>query len=153
MMRTLRWTFFLLCAPFLLQAQQTQPAADTVQPGTVWTLKQCIDYALANSLQVERSGYTVENSKLDYNQTRGGMLPQINGTATYNFKWGRNINEADNEVTTSEQRTLSPGVSASVPLFNGLRLQNQVKQYSRSYEAANYDPSPARTILTSPCCA
>ncbi|MCD9018343.1 TolC family protein [Parachryseolinea silvisoli] len=144
MMRTLRWTFFLLCAPFLLQAQQTQPAADTVQPGTAWTLKQCIDYALANSLQVERSGYTVENSKLDYNQTWGGMLPQINGSATYNFGWGRNINQADNEVTTSEQRTLSPGVSASVPLFNGLRLQNQVKQYSRSYEAANYDLQKAK---------
>jgi outer membrane protein len=140
MMRILRWTLFLLCAPFLLQAQQTQPAADTVpQPGSVWNLKQCIDYALANSLQVERSGYNVENSKLDHTQARGAMLPQINGSATYDFRWGRNINPADNEYTTSEQRTLTPTLSGSVPLFNGLRLQNQMKQYSRSYEAANYD--------------
>jgi outer membrane protein len=141
MMRTtLRWTFFLLWVPFLLQAQQTQPAADTVpSPGTVWNLKQCIDYALANSLQVERSGYDVENSKLDYTQARGAILPQINGSATYDVRSGRTINPADNQYTTREQRTLSPAVNATLPLFNGLRLQNQVKQYSRAYEAANYD--------------
>ncbi|MBT1708504.1 TolC family protein [Fulvivirgaceae bacterium PWU5] len=139
MMRTLRWTFFLLCAPFLLHAQQTQPAADTAQSGTAWTLKQCIDYALANSLQVERSGYNVENSKLDYNLSRAEVLPSVNGSAQYGLSWGRTLVQNTYTYTTGEQRSLSGSLNASVPLFNGFRIQNSIRQYSHNYDAANLD--------------
>jgi outer membrane protein len=147
MMRTLRWTFFLLlCAPFLLHAQQIQTqAADTVpQPGTVWTLKQCIDYALANSLQVQRSGYNVENSKLDYNQAKAGVLPTLSSSASYGWTWGRSQVQNNNAYATGEQRSLNGSVNASLPLFNGLRVQNSIRQYSRSYDASNMDLQKAK---------
>jgi outer membrane protein len=148
MMRTLRWTFFLLCAPFLLQAQQTQPAADTVQPGSVWNLKQCIDYALANSLQVRRSEYDVESSKIDYTQSTAGRLPTVNAFTSYDFRWGRSLDPVSNDYVTMEQRVLSPGVNGSLPIFSGLRIHNSIRQYSKSYDAANYDLQKARNDVT-----
>jgi outer membrane protein len=146
---TLRWTLFLLCAPFLLHAQQIQPATDTLpSPGTVWNLKQCIDYALANSLQVQRSGYNVENSKIDYTQAKAGRLPTVNGQVSYDLRWGRSLDPVSNDYVTMEQRVLSPGIQGSLPLFNGFRVNSAISQYSKSYDAATFDLQKAKNDVT-----
>lgn len=149
MRTTLRWTFFFLCVPFLLQAQQTLTAADTIlQPGSVWNLKQCIDYALANSLQVRRSEYTVENSEIDLKQSKIGRAPTINGQVGYDYRWGLTVDPTSNDLVTSENRVLSPSINGSVPIFNGFNVHNSIKQYSKSYQAANFDLQKSRNDVT-----
>lgn len=105
----------------------------------VWTLKECIDHALANNLDVQRSQYNVENSEIDYNQSRAALLPSVNASVSNGFNWGRSINPVTNAFTTQEIRSLSPNASSSVTLFNGLRIQNTIKQTSRSYHASEED--------------
>ncbi len=59
----------------LKQEKQTPPSP------VKWTLKQCIDYALANNLTVKRGVYTVEGSEVDLRQSRFSRLPTVNVTA------------------------------------------------------------------------
>lgn len=133
----------LILASFAGKAQQT----DTTANGNAWTLKQCIDYALANSLTVQRGNYNVESSEVNLTQSKMGLLPNLNASVSYGYNWGRSVNPVTNEFTTQEINFLSPGVSSSVTLFNGLRIQNTIKQNSRDYQASVEDLQKTKNDL------
>jgi outer membrane protein len=105
----------------------------------VWTLKECIDYAMFNNLNIKRSTYNVESSELDKKQAKWAMAPTLNGGVSYGWNWGRSLNPVTYDFTTQQLNSLNPFVSSSVTLFNGLRIQNNIKQYDRGYEAAEKD--------------
>lgn len=112
---------------------------DSVSNGNAWTLKQCIDYALSNSLNVQRSSYNVETSEVDYRQSKMALIPSLNAGLTMGYNWGRSVNPVTNLFTTQQINSLSPGLSSSVTLFNGLRLQSVIKQNSKNYQASVQD--------------
>ncbi|MCW5912566.1 MAG: TolC family protein [Cyclobacteriaceae bacterium] len=57
-------------------------AAPAVQAQTTFTLQQCIDYALENSVQVQNARLDEEIAQAKVNETIGIGLPQISGNAT-----------------------------------------------------------------------
>jgi len=141
-------TRLLLFIPILLAslagiAQQT----DTLSNTNAWTLKQCIDYALANSLTVQRGNYNVETSEVNYNQSKMNLLPNLNANVSYGYNWGRSVNPVTNQFTTQEINYLSPSVSSSVTLFNGMRIQSTLKQNSRDYQASVQDLQKTKNDL------
>jgi outer membrane protein len=105
----------------------------------VWTLKECIDYALANNLDVQRSELTVESSEVDKTLAKMAMIPSLNGTLSNNYNWGRSINPVTNEFTTQQIRSLSPNLNSSVTLFNGFRIQNTIRQTNIGFLASEQD--------------
>jgi len=109
-------------------------------PGTrVWTLRECVDYALQSSLAVKRSELDVEVSRIDYNLARWSMVPTLNGSASYGFNWGRSINPVTNLFTTQEIRSNQLAAQSNVMLFNGLRIQNEIKQNRYNLDASEAD--------------
>lgn len=122
---------------------QTTPEKTT----KVWTLKECIDYALANNLSVQRSQYDVESAEVTKMQAKGAMLPSLNASVSNGFNWGRSINPVTNTFTTQEIRSLSPNANSSVTLFNGLRIQNSIKQSNKDFQAAEQDLQKAKNDL------
>lgn len=134
MMKTAPLIIFLILLVSFARAQQV----DTL-PNGVWTLKQCIDYALANNLNVQRSNYNVETGEINLKQAKMSMLPSLNASVNYGYNWGRSVNPVTNQFTTQQINFMSPGASSSVILFNGLRIQNTLKQNSSDYEASVED--------------
>jgi outer membrane protein len=123
-------TFFSLliaCSAFAQEVKQQ------------WTLRECIDYALQNSLVVKRSEYGVESSEINYSQAKWAIAPSLNASASPGSNWGRSINPVTNQFTTQRNNSVSPNASSSVTLFNGLKLQNNIKQTGRDYEASKED--------------
>jgi outer membrane protein len=108
-------------------------------PSNVWTLKQCIDYAMANNLTIKRSDFTVEGADLDFRQSKWNMFPTLNAGASYGFNWGRSLNPVTYEFTTQQLNSLNPFATSSVTLFNGFRIQNTIKQNARNFEASQQD--------------
>lgn len=113
--------------------------SDSLSARGEWTLRQCIDYALEQSLTVRRSEFDVNYSKIDYDQSKWAMVPSLNASASYGFNWGRSINPVTNLFTTQEIRSNQLAASSSVTLFNGLRLQNTVKQAGHDLQASEED--------------
>src|SRR6187431_831909 len=125
----------LLCSILLLITATVQAQQTNSQPTSgVWSLKQCVDYALANSLAVQRSTYNVETGEINLRQSKMAMLPTLNAAASYGYNWGRSVNPVTNLFTTSEIRSLSPNANSNLILFNGFRLQNTLKQSTRDYQ-------------------
>ena len=127
--------FLFFLGSFAATAQQ----ADSTSNSDVWTLKRCIDYALANNLNIQRSNYNVETGEVNLMQAKMALLPNLNGTVNYGYNWGRSVNPVTNQFTTQQINFTSPGISSSVTLFNGLRIQNTLKQNSRDYQASMLD--------------
>jgi outer membrane protein len=139
---------FFWCAVlcfFSLGSRAQQSDGNNVK---VWTLKECIDYALANNLDVQRSQYNVETSEINYDQSKAALLPTLNASVSNGYNWGRSINPVTNEFTTQEIRSLSPGAQSSLTLFNGLRIQSTIKQSSKDYQASEYDLQQAKNDVS-----
>lgn len=142
-MKKVFWCLVLWLSGLSAMAQQTD--SSNVK---VWTLKECVDYALANNLDVQRSVYNVETNEINYDQARGALLPSLNGGVTNGYNWGRSINPVTNQFTTQQIRSLSPSAQSSVTLFNGLRIQNSIKQSSKDYQASELDLTKARNDVS-----
>jgi outer membrane protein len=128
--KVLSLIFFICC--FFYGFSQTQPS-DT------WTLKECVEYALSKNISVQRSTLNAENIEIDRDQAQYSRLPSVNGGASYGYSWGRGLDPVSNSFTTQEIKSSGLNANASVPLFNGLRIHNSIKQTQHSYEAAEHD--------------
>ncbi len=126
--------FTTLSLVFLIFVQTT--AQDT---NKIWSLQECIDYALENSLTVQRSEYNVESSVIDQKQAKLSMIPSLNGNASLGYNWGRSINPVTNLFTTQQINSNNLGLNSSVTLFNGLRIQNTIKSSTKTYFASESD--------------
>ncbi|HZI26390.1 MAG TPA: TolC family protein [Chryseolinea sp.] len=125
----------------LKQQQLTPPSADK------WSLKECVDYALANNLTIQRSNYNVETSEVDLRQAKFSRLPTFNGSIGYGYSWGRGLDPTTNNFVSQEIRSSSIAGNASLPIYNGMRIHNIVKQNQRALSASEYDLAKAKNDL------
>src|SRR5688572_6914755 len=88
------------------------------------TLRQCIETALANNLDVQQSGFQAESDKINMQQAKLDLLPDLNGTGSHNFSSGRSIDPYSNSPVTQNISSSNFSVSSGVILFNGLSMQN-----------------------------
>jgi len=106
---------------------------------TVWTLQECIEYALQNNLQVKQAGFTSQNVQIILKQAKNNLLPAINGSTGYGWSFGRSIDPTENRFVNQQISSNNFNLSGSVPLFNGLQLQNTIKRNRLENEAALSD--------------
>ena len=115
----------------------------SAQERAPWTLQECIARALENNISLKRQEIQVRQQEIQLNTSKNSRLPQVSGSASENFSFGRGLT-ADN--TYSNTNTTSTGISlgASVPLFQGLRINNSIKQNELSLKALTADFQKAR---------
>jgi len=114
------------------------------QDKKVWTLRECIDYALQNNLNVKRSLLSVENSQIGLTQSKLQMLPSLNGGSTFGYNWGRSIDPTTNLFSTQRINSFNLNASSSVILFNGFRLLNTYRQSDLDNAASKEDFAKAK---------
>jgi outer membrane protein len=104
-----------------------------------WTLQECINYALSHNISVKQSELNTESSKANYQQSIAGFFPSINGNASQNYYYGRSIDPTSNQFTTNQVRSNNFSLSGSIPLFDGLQLQNSLRQSKLNYQSSQFD--------------
>ena len=92
----------------------------------VWTLQECIDYALEHNTQVLQGRLQVENAQLQLHTTRMSRLPDLNASMGQGFGFGRSQGR-DGRTEDNTSANTSFGIYTSVPLFTAFRIPNQVK--------------------------
>lgn len=105
----------------------------------VWSLEECIRYAIENNIQIQQNEINQEISKQDLTSSRYGLLPDLNGFASHGYNFGQAIDPFTNEFATTQVRTNSVSLSSSVVLFNGFNNINSIKRNQSNLEAARYD--------------
>lgn len=126
----------LLC-PCLLHAQAKK-----------WTLKDCINQALEKNVIVNQQILTTEVSKVNYQQAKDNLWPNLNFTDAQEFNFGNTINSNTNQVVHENTTSNFPSLSAAVNLFNGFKYMNLVKENKQNYEAGKLDIETQKNNLT-----
>lgn len=118
------------------------PAAAQSRP-EVWTLEQCIEFAQRNNTTVRTRAVQVDQNSNDLSTARFSRLPDLNASVGYNVSFGRATGD-DNIYKTQTLQTGSFDVSASMPLFQGLRINRTIKGGKLDLAAAMQDLERAR---------
>lgn len=124
-----------------LRAQQTDPSPATPAapaPGTPWTLADCIAHAQQNNTQVQQRQLQVERSDIELSTARYSRLPDLNASIGGDASFGRALT-SDNTYRNNNQTSGSLNVSASMPLFQGMRINHQIKAGKLDLAAAIED--------------
>ncbi len=113
-----------------------------------YTLKQCIDTAVSRNLDVRLSEAQLKSDQISWQQARLNLLPDLNGSAGESFNQGRSIDPFTNSPVTQSYNASSYGLTAGVTLFNGLALQNTIRQNALAYQASRLDWEQQKKNLT-----
>jgi outer membrane protein len=105
----------------------------------VWTLEDCINYALDNNLDIKKQILNVEASKKQLLQSQLNLLPDLNLNATNVWNFGQTIDMYTNTFATSTVRSNNFDIQTSAVLFSGLTKVNTIKQNSINLLASQYD--------------
>jgi len=116
-------------------------------PDSVWTLDKCISYALQNNIDVRKARVTIQVREANQTQARSSRYPSLNAGVNQNFSWN------------SQQVTITSGnlvgytgtnisLNSSITVFNGLKINKQVKQSKVNLEAVKYDAETTRESVT-----
>ena len=98
------------------------------QTDSLWTLKQCIDYALEHNLSVQNQQLNVELNEVNLQQSKMELTPSLNGNSNYGINWGLSINPVSNIAQQQQQSNGSAGLNASWLIYNGGRVFHTIKQ-------------------------
>lgn len=114
-------------------------AAQAQSPDQVWSIEECVNYALENNIQIQQSQLQVEINKNNQQQTKADLAPNLNLNSNYGWNFGLNIDPVTNEISQSRRQTASIGLSSNVTLFSGLRQHYSIAKSNLDYLAALYD--------------
>lgn len=111
-----------------------------------WSLDDCIGFALSNNTGVQKTALQVEQRNINLSTSKFSRLPDLNASLGYNASFGRSTGD-DNTYVSENQQTGNLDVSASMPLFQGLRINKQIKSDKLDLAAAVQDMERAREDL------
>ena len=78
-------------------------AQDTLNT-KVWTLESCIDYALDHNVNIKKQYLNVNYQESVLNQSKLGILPNVNAFARHGYNWGPRVDPFNNEFATDRVR-------------------------------------------------
>jgi len=111
-----------------------------------WSLSDCIDYALENNISIKQSSLSVEQKEVALNTAKNRMLPDLSGNVSQNFSFGRGLTEYnvyENANTTNTGFQLA----ASMPIFQGLDIKNDIALKKLDLAAATSDLEKAKNDI------
>ena len=133
MKRTLLITLFI-AAVFGAQAQK------------VWTLDECISYALEHNLDLRKTQLARQQAEYQYKASKNAWLPTLSANAGEYLGFGQSPSYTGVYVSDNSS-SASFGANLSLPLFQGLNLYNTTKADALNLQATEMDQKAAQLNL------
>lgn len=112
------------------------------------SIKQCVDLAIKNNLLIQQSEVTLETNGVAFRQSKENMLPQITGQINQGMNYGRSVNTFNNTYIDEQNSSGNYGLNGNLLLFNGLQLENAIKQNAYFYHASKMDLQQQKDNIT-----
>lgn len=104
----------------------------------VWTLEECVRYALDNNITIKNSELDLKIADIDKKDAFGSYLPSVNGSASHSWNIGRNVNPVTNIATTQTTQYSQLGINSGVDIYKGLQNQNIYRRTKLAIIASQY---------------
>lgn len=137
-------TAWLILQAATLTGQETEERKD---PPAVWNLKDVVEYALNNNVRVQTQEIVVDENNINLQTSRLSRLPSLSASIDETANFGRSQNR---EGVTADMNSYNTGIgaNAAIPVFEGFRINNQIKSDKFSLEAARLELEQSRQDLT-----
>lgn len=92
-----------------------------------WTLKECIDYARQENIQVKKSNISTESYDVDISQSKAALFPTLSGSVSQRYTNSQSLDQNGDyryEGLFNGQYTLN----ANWTIYNGGKNKNNIKQ-------------------------
>ena len=114
----------------------------------IFTLKQCVETAISNNLQVKQSDLLVQDAAISVKQAKANQLPSLSGNLNHGISQGRSIDPFTNSYSDQSIVYGNYNINTSIVLSNGYQLKSLVKENQLAYEGTKWDLQTARDNLT-----
>ncbi len=104
------------------------------QENKVWTLKECVDYALENNISVKQSELDKNISIEDVKAAKWNFAPNLNASASHSYNFGSSIGVSGARIP-ADFRSNNFGINSSINLFDGFANIHTLKQAKIGVEA------------------
>lgn len=108
--------FLFLALPGLFSNAQTRK----------WTLQECIDYGVEESLAMERQLLSNKIDRTYLRDARLDLLPSVSGSSSLGYNFGRSIGE-DNTYVNTRIMSNNYYLGTSLNLFSGFKAVNTLR--------------------------
>ena len=102
-----------------------------------WSLRQCIDYARSNNIQVQTTQIAQESAAEDLAQAKAQRLPSLSFSTSQNLV-NQKQQQEDGSYEANGTYSGNYALNAGVTLYNGGKLTNSLKQQEVVGKSAQY---------------
>lgn len=106
----------LIFLPFVSAAQEP-----------VWTLNECLRYAVENSPKTKKQTYTNDNYRQEQLTATASLFPSVGGHVDLATNFGRSIDPETNVYSNTSNLSNQYRLSGTLPLFNAGVLINNIR--------------------------
>ena len=112
----------------------------------MWSLRECCDYAVEHNISIKQQQNQRRQQELQLSTAKNSRLPDVSASANQNFSFGRGLT-AENTYSNTNTSSTSFSLGASVPIFTGFQIPNQIKLNQLNLEAATADLEKAKNDI------
>lgn len=91
----------------------------------LWTMDECMQYAIENSPKVKKQTYTSDSYKAELNSAVASFFPSMSASVGAQYSFGRSIDPETNVYNNTSTFNNGYSLSVNIPVFNGGQLINQ----------------------------
>ncbi|MCW3088203.1 MAG: TolC family protein, partial [Sediminibacterium sp.] len=124
------------------------PAQRVEQLSGQLSLRQCVETAIHNNLQVRQSEYQSQSDRVTYQQSKGNQLPFISGNIYHGINQGRSIDPFTNSYANQQINFANYNINTNITIWNGSSIRNNIKQSELNAKASELDWQQAKDNIT-----
>ncbi len=114
----------------------------------VWTLEDCINYAIENNITVKRQELTAESAERTYFQSKMAVLPNVNANGSHFYNSGKAINYETYSYVYESFQGGNLALTTEVAIFNGLQTLNTIKKSKLDFLSQLENVEKAKNDIT-----
>ncbi|MFL0683336.1 MAG: TolC family protein [Algoriphagus aquaeductus] len=137
----------LFTAALLVLAFQVPSFAQSEITGPI-DLLTAVEIALENNLTLKRTEINQGNFEAELLANQGRRIPSLSSGVFPGYRWGRSINPVTNLFETRRIGNINVTANSSLPIFNGMRINNSIAQARKNLEAGQYSLQATRNTIT-----
>lgn len=119
-----------------------------VKAQKVWSLEECINYALENNLQIKRQELNVQYYKNNSNQSYFNALPNANAQINQGWSAGQTYDYFESKYKNQNYWSSNWQVNSNFVLFNGLQTINNISKTKYDFLKSRSDLDKAKNDMS-----
>jgi outer membrane protein len=111
-------------------------AGNALMAQNTWNLGRCIAFSIENNIGLKKMDIQQKIASEDFSQSKRNLLPGVSASSSAGLSFGRSIDPNTNGIVNTNFFNNSYSLNASMTLFDGFRLVNQIEYQKFRKKAA-----------------